>query len=108
MFVRLMRRYPKPAWGIDYALVNGARVAIEQEVGEPQIVERLRTLRADAGELLEEIKLLSLSTHPQQHQPSFVPTPNTSGLIPMHQRQPRIPPQQSSQQASAKANTIKQ
>ena len=40
-------------------------VAIEQEVGEPQIVERLRTLRADAGELLEEIKLLSLSTHPR-------------------------------------------
>ena len=32
MFVRLMRRYPKPAWGIDNALVNGERVAIECDV----------------------------------------------------------------------------
>src|SRR5258706_16082004 len=32
MFVRLMRRYPKPAWGIDEALVNGERVAITREV----------------------------------------------------------------------------
>jgi len=32
LFVRLMRRYPKPEWGIDSAVVNGERVAVTQEV----------------------------------------------------------------------------
>ena len=32
MFVRLLRRYPKPEWGIDEALVNDERVPITREV----------------------------------------------------------------------------
>jgi len=32
MFVRLLRRYPKPAWEIDETLVNGERVAVTREV----------------------------------------------------------------------------
>ena len=32
MFVRLMRRYPKPEWNIDETLVNGERVAVTREV----------------------------------------------------------------------------
>jgi poly(3-hydroxybutyrate) depolymerase len=32
MFVRLMRRYPKPAWGIDETTVDGERIGITPEV----------------------------------------------------------------------------
>ena len=32
MFMRLMRRYPKPEWGITEALVNGERAAVRCEV----------------------------------------------------------------------------
>ena len=32
MFVRLLRRYPKPAWEIDETLVNGERVPVTREV----------------------------------------------------------------------------
>ncbi|HYJ19264.1 MAG TPA: polyhydroxyalkanoate depolymerase, partial [Burkholderiales bacterium] len=32
LFVRLMRRYPKPEWDIDSAVVNGERVAVTPEV----------------------------------------------------------------------------
>ena len=35
MFVRLMRRYPKPEWGIDEAVVNGERVSVTCEVVIP-------------------------------------------------------------------------
>jgi signal transduction histidine kinase len=47
------------------AAIRFQLLALEQEVAEPLVAEKLRALRAGAGELLEEIRLLSLSTHPR-------------------------------------------
>ncbi len=47
LFVRLMRRYPKPAWGIDSALVNGERVAVTQEVAIDKAFCQLLHFRKD-------------------------------------------------------------
>ena len=40
-------------------------IAIEREATDPAIVEQLRTIRASAGEVLEQVRLLSHTVHPQ-------------------------------------------
>ena len=40
-------------------------IAIEQEVGDPSTVEKIQAVRSSAGDLLEQIRLLSHEVHPQ-------------------------------------------
>ena len=56
LFVRLMRRYPKPEWGIESALVNGERVAVTQEVVIDKAFCQLLHFRKDVP--VEQPKLL--------------------------------------------------
>ena len=56
LFVRLMRRYPKPEWGIDSAVVNGERVAVTQEVVVDKAFCQLLHFRKDVP--VEQPKLL--------------------------------------------------
>jgi len=40
-------------------------IAIERETQDPEVTEKLRTVRQSAGEVLEQVRLLSLTIHPQ-------------------------------------------
>jgi signal transduction histidine kinase len=40
-------------------------IAIEREAQDPELTEKLRTVRQSAGEVLEQVRLLSLTVHPQ-------------------------------------------
>ena len=40
-------------------------IAIEREVHDPELTEKLRAVRQSAGEVLEQVRLLSLAVHPQ-------------------------------------------
>ena len=40
-------------------------IAIEREAQDPELTEKLRAVRHSAGELLEQVRLLSLTVHPQ-------------------------------------------
>ena len=40
-------------------------IAIEREAQDPELTEKLRAIRQSAGEVLEQVRLLSLAVHPQ-------------------------------------------
>jgi len=40
-------------------------IAIEREAQDPELTEKLRAIRHSAGEVLEQVRLLSLAVHPQ-------------------------------------------
>src|SRR6476469_8070469 len=40
-------------------------IAVERETQDPEVTEKLRTVRQSAGEVLEQVRLLSLTIHPQ-------------------------------------------
>jgi two-component system sensor histidine kinase UhpB len=40
-------------------------IAIEREAQDPELTEKLRAVRHSAGEVLEQVRLLSLTVHPQ-------------------------------------------
>ncbi len=56
VFVRLMRRYPKPQWQIDHTLIDGERVAVTREVAVDKPFCQLLHFRKDIA--VEQPKLL--------------------------------------------------
>ena len=56
VFVRLMRRYPKPQWQIDHTLIDGGRVAVTREVAVDKPFCQLLHFRKDIA--VEQPKLL--------------------------------------------------
>ena len=47
VFVRLMRRYPKPKWQIDHTMINGERVAVTRDVAVDKPFCQLLHFRKD-------------------------------------------------------------
>lgn len=64
VFVRLMRRYPKPQWQIDHTLIDGERIAVTREVAVEKPFCQLLHFRKDPAFVQPKLLIVApLSGH---------------------------------------------
>jgi poly(3-hydroxybutyrate) depolymerase len=64
VFVRLMRRYPKPQWQIDHTLIDGERIAVTREVAVEKPFCQLLHFRKDPAVVQPKLLIVApLSGH---------------------------------------------